>query len=113
MLLRGNGAILSQYEPVEGRPSSYQYQFRNRPDEAQCENVMSGNFTSGIVTITPDPAQDKDIRGRASSYNRDLADLTQRLHSPQHAINQLTQNAMQMHSGRPLYTANSQRLFSG
>lgn len=38
-LLRGNGKILAYYDPVGGRPSSYQAQFRQVADEAQCVNV--------------------------------------------------------------------------
>jgi len=35
-LLRGNGNIYAYYDPVDGRPSSYQQQFRPFVDTAQC-----------------------------------------------------------------------------
>ena len=54
-LLKGNGKILSFYDPVNGTASNYQYEFRSQPDTAQVENVNKGFFSSSIMTVTPDP----------------------------------------------------------
>lgn len=82
-LMQGNGPILSFYDPVDGRPSCYQQQYRNQPDTAQCENMMmSGNFASGIMTITPDPRQTNQIKYRSTIMQKDLQTLTTKLESP-------------------------------
>ena len=72
MFLRGNGRILTYFEPSEGRASQYQVNFKSSPHKAAAPFVDNGNFQSNAMTITPDPRVVYLHKERATQFNHDL-----------------------------------------
>jgi hypothetical protein len=72
-LLRGNGNITGFYDPPEGMVSSYQTQFKGCKSTKAITRPAAYNYTSSIMTVTPDPGL---YKRQIEKQDRMKADLT-------------------------------------
>ena len=52
--------------------------YLQRPETAQCENINSGMYTSGVMNIVPDPGDTKRLYQRTLKFREDLNTLDQK-----------------------------------
>ena len=93
-LLRGNGNITGFYDPPEGMVSSYETQFKTCKSTKAMPRTGVYNYTSSIMTVTPDPTQFKKQGIKHENMKKDMDNTHKKLSNTDSVLHRAINRAL-------------------